>query len=147
MAFSAESYRDAAREHIEAARALYRSRHFVLCHYVGGLAVECLLRAYRFRKNPEFDARHDLYTLFHDSGILAAIPQPELHAANAALVAVSVRWTNDHRFRSLPELRGFLRRIHLHRGIKGDFVKESARRITEAAAEFIQIGLRAWKQY
>ena len=48
MSFNAEVYLTAARERLAEAKDLYNSRRYGLSHYVGGLAVECLLRAYRF---------------------------------------------------------------------------------------------------
>ncbi len=38
--------------------------------YCGGLAVECILRAFRWRKDPSFEGRHDLEELFEASGLL-----------------------------------------------------------------------------
>lgn len=75
MSFDADVYLAAAKERIAEAAELYDSRRYVLCHYMSGLAVECLLRAYRFRKDPEFDSRHDLFALYHASGMADQIPE------------------------------------------------------------------------
>src|SRR3954466_9232425 len=100
MSFDADVYLAAAKERIAEAAELYDGRRYVLCHYVSGLAVECLLRAYRFRKNPEFDSRHDLFALYDASGMADQIPESEAFAVNAALAEVVRRWANDHRYRS-----------------------------------------------
>lgn len=143
---NAETYRAAAEEHAAVAAQLYRLRRWVLCHYVSGLAVECLLRAYRYRRDPEFDARHDVEVLCRASGIREAIPTSFLAAANDVLDKVAYLWSNSRRFRSAADLRAFLRRANAHRGIKGDFLKECSRRILAAATTFVEIGLDAWNR-
>lgn len=147
MSFNAEVYFAAAQERVDEAKELYRSRRYVLSHYVAGVAVECMLRAYRFRRNPEFDARHDLYKLFHSSDIRQVLKLEEFYAANSAVASVSFRWANDFRYRSTEDLTRFLKRIGADRGIKGSVLKENARRSVEAAAEVVRIGAKAWKRF
>ena len=146
MSFTAEIYLAAAQERAPEAKRLYDLRRYVLAHYVAGVAVECLLRAYRFRRNPEFDSRHDLYNLYFASGLQAVLKPEESYKAYAALVVTSFRWANDFRYRSEPDLRRHLKRIGADRGIKGDFVKENARRIVQAASALVTIGVTAWKR-
>lgn len=144
MSFNAETDRAAAAEHIVVADELYRSGRYVLCHYAAGLAVECLLRAYRYRRDPAFDARHDLYLLFGLSGMQTRLSEAKAASALRALLLVAHRWNNDYRFRDEASLRRRLRSMGVHRGVRGDFVKESARLIVAAAGRFLQIGLTAW---
>jgi HEPN domain-containing protein len=146
MDFNADIYFAAAQERLADARELYRTRHYGLTHYISGVAVECVLRAYRFRRNPEFESRHDLYNLYHGSVLKAVLNIDETYKTYAALLAVHSRWANDFRYRSDAALRRHLKRIGADRGIKGDFLKENARRIVEAAAEVVKIGGRAWKR-
>ena len=70
MTFGASDYKIAAEEHVSAARELYVRQRYVLAHYVAGLAVECMLRAYRGRIDPVFYGRHDLY-LLEDGNLLS----------------------------------------------------------------------------
>lgn len=74
MTFGADSYKAAAHEHVNAARELYNRQRYALAHYVAGLAVECMLRAYRCRIDSVFDSRHDLHDLARKSGFLDIVP-------------------------------------------------------------------------
>ena len=144
MNFTAETYREAAKDRIRVARALYKVRHYVTAHYLAGVAVECLLRAYRFRRNPEFDSRHDLWALYRDSGIRGAVEARHLFRLTDLLGTVAFQWNNTHRYRSEKQFQRFLKQIGADRGIRGDFVKENARRVVAAAEEFIETGVDSW---
>jgi len=146
MAFNAEDYRIAAEEHVTAANQLYGLKRWALAHYVAGLAVECMFRAYRCRVNTQFDERHNLRDLARASGFLDIIPPERVEAILAALEGVVARWQNDHRFRSEAALRRFLVDNSLYLKIKGDFVKESSRRIVNAATELVNLGARQWNR-
>ena len=63
----AQIYLEAAQEHKTLAFELHEARRYVMAHYVAGLAVECILRAYRYRFDPVFDSRHDLQALYSAS--------------------------------------------------------------------------------
>lgn len=91
MKLSEKIYKAAAEEHVWVARELYNGRRFVLGAYIAGLAVECLLRAYRYRRDPEFNARHDLFVLYKASGILGYVLAADIYSLNAALFEVHVR--------------------------------------------------------
>jgi HEPN domain-containing protein len=145
MAFDPEVYRTAAEEHLTVLRELYGSGRYVLAHYVAGLAVECTLRAYRFRLASTFDDKHDLWKLARHSTFLVDVPPKNLASITAALGEVVTRWENQHRFRSEHSLRRYLLDRNLHLRIKGDFVKESARRIVNAAFELVTWGAMQWK--
>jgi HEPN domain-containing protein len=144
MTFGPEVYRTAAEEHLTVSHELYRSGRYVLAHYVAGLAVECTLRAYR-RLASTFDDRHDLWKLARHSTFLADVPPKSLASITAALGEVVTRWQNSHRFRSEHSLRRYLLDRNLHLRIKGDFVKESARRIVNAASDLVTLGAMQWK--
>lgn len=146
MSFTAEVYFAAARERATEIEELYRAGRYVLAHYVAGVAVECMLRAYRFRRDPEFDARHDLYRLLHSSGMIPVLRPEEVYAANSAIASVNFRWANDFRYRCDANLRKYLKRIGADRGIKGNLLKENARRSKDAALTFVRIGVKAWKR-
>jgi hypothetical protein len=71
MEFPPEHYFQTATQRMRQAQHLYaEGASFALAVYVGGLAVECLLRAFKGRRDPTFDERHDLLRLFAASGIL-----------------------------------------------------------------------------
>jgi HEPN domain-containing protein len=142
--FNAETYRAAASEHITAAQELYFSRRYGLCFYVAGLAVECILRAYIVRRKPQFDARHDIRMLFRDSGLSDGLRDRQKDQLNANVGLISVLWENQHRFRSEFSLRRFLKSGFHDRGIRGDLLKENARRLISAATQVVLSGENKW---
>ena len=71
MNFPSEHYIEAATERMRQAIYLYNEGgSFALAIYTGGVAVECLLRAFKLRQDSEFYERHDLVRLFSASGML-----------------------------------------------------------------------------
>jgi len=145
--FNAEQYKAAAEEHSQTLLRLYELGYYVLATYVSGVAVESILRAYRLRLNPEFDSRHDLRELAKMSKIEESLSPQEVVQFNAAVSIITRRWSNTHRYRSLHGLRTFFRATGLHHGIRGDFVKENARRAVQAAITAVTIGVRRWTRY
>lgn len=142
--FRAETYKAAADEHVIVAEELYNRARYVLCCYVAGLSVECLMRAYRVLIDPEFDAKHDLKLLSAACGWMDKIPRQSVTRVTGALRDLCIRWENAHRFRSVQDYRRFLHRRGLHRGIHGDFVKEQTRQALRAAELLVRIGEASW---
>ena len=127
----AETYREAAREHMSLARELHEAGRYVMSHYLAGLAVECILRAYLYRLSPIFTGRHDLLVLYREALFDSVVMPEDKDEVKAALTEVTRRWSNSHRYRSEDALRLFLRRAGI--GDRGKFVRESSRRIVNAA--------------
>ena len=140
----ADTYKTAAAEHSTVAVELYQTGRFVLAHYVAGLAVECILRAYRYRIDPEFDARHDLDKLYKMARFADIVGPSQVERMSAAMELVLIQWSNNHRFRSEDALRKRFVKLGLYAGIKGDFMKELSRRIVNAAAEVVSVGVARW---
>lgn len=83
---SAETYREAAKEHVQLARRLHDDwQEYAAAHFWAGLAVECMLRAYRLRHAQEFDSRHDVRNLVREARFYAALPQELQQEASAAI--------------------------------------------------------------
>jgi hypothetical protein len=143
--FSAEVYRAAASEHLPAATELYERGRYVLASYAAGLAVESILRAYQFRRDPKFDARHDLTLLYRSSKFEVILPQSQAYEYGELLGGVVARWNNSHRFRSRDAYARWLKRLKLDRGIKGDYVKENTRRLLHGATQLVTVGLKKWQ--
>lgn len=157
MQFTAEHYYRAACERIVEAGVLYDKQRHGLSMYVAGLSVECLLRAFRFRKDPVFDSRHDLRILFRESGILrlhehrleqqgydlerTLQTMAEFRAAHDTVVRF---WRNDGRFAAEAHLRGWLNAIGAYHGVRGDVLKASARRLLTAAQTIVNTGVFVW---
>ncbi len=157
MQFTDENYFRAALERIEDARGLYAAERFGLSIYVSGLAAECLLRAFRWRKNREFIGRHDLLLLFHESGLarlelarLARRGLDEIDVRRAMIELFGARdtlvrlWTNDYRFAAEMQIRRRLRALGELQSKTGNQVKPSALALYNAARHLIDKGTILW---
>lgn len=143
--FTSDVYLIAAVERAGAIQKLYDEQEYSLALYVAGVAVESMFRAYRVKLDPEFSARHNLYELAKEARFAEQVPErlAEKYAAN--LGVVSARWRNGHRYRSEEATLKFLNRAGLFKGIKGDVLKENARKTINAATEIVALGARRWK--
>jgi hypothetical protein len=158
MQFRAEQYYTAGLERMEQARKLYHGGSaFALAMYCGGLAVECLLRAFRWTEDPSFEGRHDLSDLLKASRILTidedysrrrgASEEAICESASrlkAAMNDVVTLWHNNLRFASEASLKTILNRAGRLRGMKGDPLKENARVLLEAAQHVVDRGVALW---
>jgi hypothetical protein len=158
MQFTSEEYYRAAIERMRQAKEIHDSRqNFALAMYCGGLAVECILRAYRWRKDSSFEGRHDLDELFKASGFLQVQEEwarkkrkPEEEIARSAvkildaMEVVSALWHNNLRFASELSLRARLNRIGRLRGIRGDALKKNSADLLAAAQIIVNDGVQSW---
>ncbi len=110
MGLRSDSYYTAARERIKEAQFLYENRYYTIAMYVSGLAVECMLRAFRLLKDPSFDERHDLWLLWKNTELANVNSDFYDEKIYASLDVVKDLWQNDYRFRSEAELRSHLKR-------------------------------------
>src|ERR1035438_940747 len=99
MAHTAETYREAAGEMASLARDLHSREQYAVAHYLAGLAVECVLRAYRVRRDPQFDSRHDIIELVKEAKFYDFVPDESQAKVTEAVHTVARRWSNDHRYR------------------------------------------------
>jgi hypothetical protein len=144
QAAQAQTYYDAAVEHVTVAEELYESGRFVLASYVAGLATECMLRAFRHRIDPEFDARHDIDRLYKLAKFADVVPSTSADKLGAALETVIRLWSNDHRFLGAEALRRRWLKQKMHVGVKGDFLKERTRQLVNAADTIVTMGAARW---
>jgi hypothetical protein len=145
MGMRSDSYYTAARERIKEARFLHESRYYTLAMYVSGLAVECMLRAFRLLRDPTFDERHDLWRLWKSTELANVRGEFYHEKVQSAMDTTMSLWRNDYRFRSEAVLRAYLKKIGSDRGIKGDFLKFNSKTLYEAAEEIVQFGVNRWK--
>ena len=145
MNLGADDYRWAAQERVEAANHLHAAAKYATAIYLAGVAVECILRAYRVRDDPHFDSRHDLQHLLMASGLQKYVPEKRREAVAAALGDVWARWRNDYRYAADDRVLRDLRDRKLTVGIKGDQLKENSRRVLDRAYELVGIGVARWK--
>ena len=127
--------------------------------YATGLAVECILRAFKLSREPTFDEKHDLLRLFKASGMLNVDPdalkavglsQSEedeyFRELQTAVTVVYNLWGNDYRFASEERLRTYLKKNEHARteGVKGDILKANALVLLRAAETFLNKGVIQW---
>lgn len=158
MKFKAEEYYQASLERMEQAKSVYRDgTAFALAMYCGGLAVESLLRAYRWTEDASFEGRHDLPELLKASRLIK-IDEDELRRRRAseeavrksgmqlrgAMNEVIILWHNNLRFASEASLKAFLRRIGRLQGNKGNPLKKNAKDLLDSAQQVIDRGVVLW---
>jgi HEPN domain-containing protein len=98
--FTSNTYREAALEHLKRAQILYVSEQFFLAHFLSGLAVECMLRAYRLRIDRELDSRHDLRELAKSACFYDLIPAVLQSDYGAKFALLNERWRSNQRYMS-----------------------------------------------
>jgi len=150
MKLDAHDLKEAAAQRITTARHLFETgdhdtKHYSSAIYIAGVAVECILRAYRFKQDPQFDSRHDLAKLLRASGFVGLVPEKRKKEVSAALGDVWARWKNEYRYASDRRLLGDLKDRGLTAGIRGDQLKENARIVIERAYELVNVGVAQWK--
>ena len=158
MQFTAEQYYRASLERMEQARRIYRGgAAFALAMYCGGLAVESLLRAFRWTEDTSFEGRHDLSDLLKASQLLRiddefmrrkGVSEDVIRASGlelrAAMNEVIILWHNNMRFASEASLKAILNKIHKLQGVKGDPLKKNAMDLLAAAQTVINRGVTLW---
>jgi hypothetical protein len=158
MDFSPDHYFQTATQRMRQAQHLYREGDsFALAIYVGGVAVECLLRAFKGLRDPTFDERHHLLRLFAASGMLQidaaklrtrewtdARIESHRRSLQVAVNEIFAVWDNSYRFASEERLRTHLKRMTRDRRIKGDYLKEQARRFLSSVQKFVDMGVMLW---
>ncbi len=159
MQFRDKEYYRASLERLRQAQVLYaKDDAYALTMYCGGLAVECLLRAFRLKKDKHFEGRHDLDELLKASGILRV---GEEHMRNlgkdeedvrkssvefrGAMNEIAVLWHNNLRFASEARLKAHLTRIKRVQRTKGNPLKKNAADLINAAQLVVNRGMVLWE--
>lgn len=158
MQFRAEQYYQASLERMKQAQGMVQDgQTFALAMYCGGLAVECLLRAFRWTEDASFEGRHDLSELLRASRLLKldddqlrrrraseeAIREAGLRLRGAMQEVIQL-WHNSLRFASEASLRAFLKNAGRLKGIKGNPLKKNAVDLIDAAQTVIDRGVALW---
>jgi len=144
MRFRPEHYLESSQERIDDARRLHNMKRYAAAIYLAGVAVECLLIAYKTRENAEFESRHDLVNLLRESGIADFIHRRDRIKLSAMLGEVWSRWKNNYRFASYERLLSEFKRLKLDKGFKGDILKPNSDIVISNAFEIIKMGVRRW---
>lgn len=141
----AEDYFAAAQDLAGALPSLYSNGDYPLTIYTSGLAVECLFRAFRAKRGLAFRSDHRLGDLAEEAGFPHLLPGTDRELYDAALNTLIVGWRNAHRYRSKGAMRRFLKGLKLDRRIRGDYLKENARRMSSSAVDLIGLGVQQWQ--
>lgn len=144
MELNYTDYLEASAFRIETARRLHRIGRYSAAIYFAGVSIECLLRAFITRRDPQFDQRHDLRELCKKAQLQALIRPADRRQADAWLGNVWMRWKNNYRFASDDRMRAQFRKLGHNRGIKGDFLKENSRIVVESAYQLRTLGEKRW---
>ena len=125
--------------------------------YCGGLAVESLLRAFRWTQDTSFEGRHDLSDLLKASRLFRIdedYMQRKGESEDAiyrsavthrtAMNEVIILWRNNLRFASEATLEAFLLKINRVQGVKGDALTKNALDLLEASQTVIDRGVTLW---
>lgn len=151
MRLDADHYYQAAPERLRQAWRLYhQGESYALAMYVAGVAVECMLRAYKLRKDSVIDERHNLVRLFETCGIMDSARkgrrqvEERTHRLRTAIRAISFSWANDYRYTSEQRMRTHLRTLNLHLRIRGDWLKPNALQLLNAADTIVTAGTELW---
>lgn len=146
LEFSAESYRTAALEHLSAAEQLHEDERYALSHYLAGLAVECMLRAYLRRNSAEWYPDHNVDTLASRSRFFEIVPVELRLVYGSKITDINRRWRSNHRFYTGKQLYSYLSEIRADFGVKGDRCKQNSRSLLNLAIDIIQMGQAKWTQ-
>ena len=141
----ANEYLNAAREHLARLDRLYEAGDFALCLFLSGLAVECILRAYRVRLTPEFSSRHDLADLAREADFASTYPPRREIEYGQALQRLASVWSSNDRYRPASAVRSRLRRVGVTRGRRVDLLRDVARRSIVDAHFLANLGFTRWQ--
>jgi hypothetical protein len=158
MRFTGEEYFRAGIERMRQAREIHSSKEmYALAMYCSGLAVECMLRAFRWKKDKSFEGRHDLEDLLAASdllhiredrarrqGVFAEEISRSTIELRAAMNEVAAVWHNNLRFASEASLRAYLKRLGRLQGIRGNALKKNSGDLLNAAQVIIDQGVTLW---
>jgi HEPN domain-containing protein len=140
-------YFEAANERFQQASAALEKKNFGLALTLVGVAVECVLRAYRPQGAP-FNSRHDLMELAGEADFFPAKDQDLQEALTSALTELRLVWRNSHRYKSETKLQTFLKSLRRYpdnqtRGPKGA-LKVAAGNAIANAKLIIGYGVKRW---
>ncbi len=149
--FNEDVYLAAAQEHVTTANLLLQQTppQFVMACYTAGVAVECMMHAYRLRAGAVDTAKHDLRLHAEIGDFFGGMSRKQREAVAALLSTVVARWQNNHRYRSEKAMRAFItsKRLFTVRDqttIRGDALVYHTEVLVEAAIGLVTIGVDRW---
>lgn len=151
MVFNDRDYRDGARLRLHEAQRLYDSRHWGGATYLGGRAVEGMLRSLLWLRSRQQEVGHDLRQLLRRAESLGL-----LEAADRARIAdqvneLAIVWHNSLRFASDAAFDRWLKALGRHvvvngRRVFGPPAKANAKSALEASELIVSRGELIWRR-
>jgi hypothetical protein len=145
LEIGATEYRAAAEEHLKAASDCRLNGDHLTSHYLSGLAVECILRAYRWKIDSEWSGRHVLPKLYWEAKFDGLVADSEREEMAEKFGTITSRWSNNHRYASPSKLVKLLNDVGPTKNVKGDKLKKNSQEMYDAAEFIVGIGKRKWK--
>jgi len=149
--FNESIYFVAAQEHVTTANLLLQQTppQWVMASYIAGVAVECMMHAYRLRAGADDTAKHNLQLHAEIGGFYDGMGRKEREAVASLMSVVVARWQNNHRYRSEKAMRAFIvsKRLFTVQGqttTRGDALAYNAEILVEAATALVTIGVKQW---
>ena len=153
-----KDYYSASMERLRQAQSLYsRGDAYALAMYCGGIAVECLFRAFRWKTDKNFEGRHDLNDLLKASAMLRVDEdrmrrrgkdEEDIRKSSVefggAMNEIVALWHNNLRFASEARLKAHLKERDRLQGVRGDPLKKNAADLIEAARLVVNRGMVLW---
>ncbi len=149
MPSTEQTYRSAAKEHLERAQSQFEEGSYYLTHYLSGLAVECHLRAWLRRKTADFElySRHDLRRLANESQFYGVVPAGRVSHFSTVVTTAYQRWKCNHRYYSERQFFEEIARIQTKPEMRGERWKEHVARIMlNCAYEVVNEGEAQWNK-
>lgn len=143
--FTAQSYLEAAQEHLSASRRLHEAAFFFQAHYLAGLAVECILRAHARQADDTFTGRHDLSQLAAQGGFFSLARGEKQIEYDAKLNEINLRWRSNQRYMTETQLLSYLNNTRLDWRVRGDRLKYNSKRMYNLAEDVVGLGVLKWK--
>ena len=138
-------YRNAALERMEDAGQLKRIERYPLAMYAAGVAVECMLRAFR-HPDREHAAHHDVV------GHLALCDHERLGdrawtKLRGPVQTVHLLWLNNFRYSDESRMRRHLNDLKYYDGLKrgSDTLKVACIELVDAALAIVTVGDERWR--
>jgi hypothetical protein len=142
---TAADYRNAALERMGDAGQLKRLERYAFAMYTAGVAVECMLRAFR-HPDREHAAHHDVVGHFAlcDRDRLGDRAWTKLRGP---VQTVHLLWLNNFRYADESRLRKHLNELKYYDGLKrgSDTLKVACIELIDAALAIVTVGDERWR--
>jgi len=148
MEFGADTYQRGALERIGEARVLMEHGDFTGSIYLGGVAVEGMLRSLHWLRDKAFDPRHDLKRIavrIRDLGLLQSGTRDDDFVATVQEVAQN--WSNDLRFADNAKTQRWLFKKRAIRKDQERFLKKACADHLERCFEVVERCKVLWQRH